>query len=122
VIIATIQRPTIPLNLLKQSIIIIINPLQDDFIQQCIERWYFILNKKPMLKTEEIGSIIGTIGGHPLSAQLVASYLSFESPSILNRQGFIRSFRKNAAEYVLRSFKNNLSTLEILLLEIIANI
>ena len=119
-IISTIQKPEIKIDQIDKVDFVLLKPLSDQFILQCLKKLYFSIKKEELAETDELKNIILGIAGHPLSAYLLASYLAFESPQILNRKSFISKFRKNSAEYILQSYSNTFSDLDRLILEILA--
>jgi tetratricopeptide (TPR) repeat protein len=117
-VLSTIQQPEIKINNAEKSTIVIIRPLPDSFVVQCVEKWYYAITNEKI--NASLDSVLNTIGGHPLSAYLLASYLAFESPELLTRKGFVSTFRKNSAEYILKSYMTHFKSLDFLLLQAIA--
>jgi tetratricopeptide (TPR) repeat protein len=119
-VITTLHQPDIKIDQANKTQIALIKPLPDHFIDQCIKRWYFAIKKEEMPDSSDFNKMVKIVGGHPLAARLLSSFLAFNPPEILNRKGFVTSFRHNTSEYIMRSYLEYLSNLEITLLQIIS--
>jgi len=121
VLIVSNKKPYVSIDIEEKSHHLMVEGLPDDFIASCIIYWYSNSKKGDAILTkDQIQPIVGYLGGHPLAARLIASYLIVESPSALTRKQFVSNFKLRVAEYILRDILPYLSSIEIQILQAIA--
>jgi tetratricopeptide (TPR) repeat protein len=121
VLIVSSRKPYVSIDLENKSHYLMVEQLPDDFIASCIIYWYSS-SKGPnaTITKDQIQPIVRYVGGHPLAARLIASYLIVESPSSLTNKQFVSNFKLRVAEYMLRDILPHLSDGEIKILQTIA--
>lgn len=115
------RRPEVSVEAARDSQIVLVEWLPDEFILPCIQHWYASSTGKVLsLDADQTQSIVKHMGGHPLAARLIASYLIVESPASLLRKHFISDFKMRMAEYILSEILPHTSPLEQVILQAIA--
>ena len=117
-ILACTRRPHIAVEETNASCIVVLEPMPEQFMVPCIKHWYMTGRSETKAPTDqELKPLAAQLGGYPLAAKLLASYLLFESPGSLRSKRFMASFHMQIAEYMLSNLAPMLSELETMILE-----
>ncbi len=119
-VISLIQKPDLSLEESKDSDIYILKPLKNNHIDISIRKWYKSITSENLSESLDLDKAIEMIGGYPAASKYLASYFAFHSTQILKRTKFQATFRKNVAEYIIRSFQSEFSDLDNRILQVIA--
>jgi tetratricopeptide (TPR) repeat protein len=122
VILATTKNPDIPAKIAEFSDLVPISGLDRKYIREQIElllgdseRTAEIMNSK------ELAQLIPSLGGHPLAAKLLASFLKVKTPQQLDVAGEWHRFELKIAQHILQVTEQTLlSATEKLLLQVLA--
>lgn len=111
IVIATSRNPDLPASIGATADVYRLSGLEDVYIAECLDLW---LQTSPqhdsLIRDPELREVIKLIGGHPLAAKMVASYLKVKPISQLLLPDESRRFQLKLADHMLRV--NDLQTLE----------
>ena len=124
VILATTRNPDIPPGLAASADVLRLDGLDKKYIREQIE---LLLGESErtaaIMKSAEISELIPLVGGHPLAAKLLASFLKVETPQQLHSGAEWHRFELKLARYVLQTTDQIvLRDEEKLLLQVLATV
>lgn len=122
IILATTRIPDYSASIGSTTDILKLSGLKDIYIKETIDLWLEGTERHQLsLRSPMIKEIVALIGGHPLAAKMIASYLKVNQPDEIISERYKQRFQLKLAEYVLRSTtKNVLTKLQLLILHILA--
>ncbi|HEY2233585.1 MAG TPA: TIR domain-containing protein [Candidatus Angelobacter sp.] len=122
VILATTRNPDIPAGIGAFSDLLQVYGLDKKYIREQIE---LLLGESDrtasIMSSTEIADLVPLLGGHPLAAKLLASFLKVKTPQQLDTQGEWRRFELKLAQHILQATDQTVLTpAEKLLLQVLA--
>lgn len=104
VILTTTRTPEFSVLLSSSGDLFRLDGLEEQYILQAMELWLLDSGRaEETLKSSSIKDLIEMIGGHPLAARMLSTYLKVKSPEDLLGTRQRRDFQLKFAEYVLKS-------------------
>jgi Flp pilus assembly protein TadD len=124
IILATTRNPDITVSISKSADIKHLEGLADEYIKESIDLWLEGTEyHSRVINTPEFDDLVTLIGGHPLAAKMLASFLKVKSPKQLLTAKERRRFELRFAQYILRSADHGiLNDLDRLILQILATV
>ncbi len=123
VLLATTRSPDYPEEISKTTEVYRLGVIADEYIEDIICQWLESCDKlNQIMGTQEMKQLVRVVGGHPLAAKRMSSYLRFKSADQLLTAVRRERFQLGFAEYVLRATQSDLSELHRLILQILAMI
>lgn len=124
VILATTRVPEFSVLLSTSGDLFRLEGLEDQYILQAMELWLLDTGRSEMIFSSSlIKDLVEMIGGHPLAARMLSTYLKVKSPEDLLGTRQRRDFQLKFAEYVLKSVdKSVLSPVHQAILNALATI
>jgi tetratricopeptide (TPR) repeat protein len=122
IVLATSRFPEYSPEIVNQTCLMRINPLDDQYILECIDLWLEGLkNHDEILKMPQMDEVLKLISGHPLAARMIALHLRVKPlPDILTSTSKKR-FKLRLAEYILKeASKEFLSDLHLNILYLLS--
>jgi tetratricopeptide (TPR) repeat protein len=124
VVLATNRNPDIPARIGAVSDLLRLDGLDKKYIREEIE---LLLGDSEqaaaVMSSAEISELIRMVGGHPLAAKLLASFLKVKTPQQLNTGAEWHGFELKLAQYVLQATDEAvLNNTEKLLLQVLATV
>jgi tetratricopeptide (TPR) repeat protein len=124
VVLATNRNPDVPARIGAFSDLLRLDGLDKKYIREEIE--ILLGNSEQttaVMSSAEITDLIRMVGGHPLAAKLLASFLKVKTPQQLNTGGEWHGFELKIAQYVLQATDEAvLNDAEKLLLQVLATV
>jgi tetratricopeptide (TPR) repeat protein len=103
-IIATTRNPEIPVPVAGETDIFKLGAIEDLYIKECLDLWLQgTRNHDHVMAQPELDEVIQSIGGHPLAARMVASYLKVKTLRQLLAPTETKRFQLKLADYMLRT-------------------
>jgi tetratricopeptide (TPR) repeat protein len=124
VVLASNRNPDIPARIGAFADVLRLDGLDKKYIREEIE---LLIGDQKLVETimssPEMGELIPLVGGHPLAAKLLASFLKVKTPQQLNTEGDWRGFELKLAQYVLQAADDAvLNETEKLMLQVLATV
>lgn len=121
IILATTRTPDYPASIGSTTDVLKLFGLGDIYIKEIIDLGLEEVGSQLLLSSPELSEIVGLVGGHPLAAKMMTSYLKIRPPASILSEKSKRRFQLKIAEYILRSATQSiLSELHLLILYILA--
>lgn len=124
VILATTRNPDFPNEIADGTDIHRLGIIDDQYIEEIIYRWLEGSNKEDVFKNrpEDKARIIKVVGGHPLAAKRMASYLKLKTIEQLLEVAQRERFQLGFADFILRATQEALRDIHKLILKTLAAI
>ncbi|HMP71510.1 MAG TPA: TIR domain-containing protein [Pirellulaceae bacterium] len=124
IVIATTRMPYYVEELTATTDRFQLKTIQDEYIQDIVYQWLEGTDKQRLFagKDEDVQKLIKIIGGHPLAAKRMASFLKVHTLEQLLTTTQVQRFQIGFAELILRTTQGSLSPLHKLILQILATI
>ncbi len=124
VVLATSRNPDFPLEIAHTAEVYRLGTLRDEFIEAIVYQWLGESEQTDQLRrrVDEREALIKAIGGHPLAAKRMASFLKIKSVNQLLDANRLERFQRNFAEHILRAIQAALGSVHRLILQILAAI